>query len=86
MTGLEQKLKGFYSFLKANPDYKDKVTLIQIIRGHFTKSHNMKGEHEEEENKQQTLEFMLNDSVPGLKVLKEEVNKLVNQIHKEFGK
>ena len=29
---------------------------------------------------------MLNDSVPGLKVLKEEVYKLVNNIHKEFGK
>ena len=28
MTGLVQKFRGYYSFLKANPDYKDKITLI----------------------------------------------------------
>ena len=48
MTGLVLKLKGYQSFLKANPDYKDKVTLIQIIRGLFSKSNNMKGQHAEE--------------------------------------
>ena len=51
MTGLTLKLKGYYSFLKLNPDYKDKLTLIQIIRGLFSKSSNMKGEHDEEESK-----------------------------------
>ena len=38
MTGLILKLKGYYSFLKVNPDYKDKITLIQIIRGLFSRS------------------------------------------------
>ena len=89
MTGLVLKLKGYYGFLKVNPDYKDKITLIQIIRGHFTKSSNMKGEHEEEENNQQARtnadELMLNDCVPALKILKEKVDTLVKQIHKEFG-
>ena len=51
MTGLVLKLQGFYNFLKVNPDYKDKVTLIQIIRGLFSRSSNMKGQHEEQ-NKQ----------------------------------
>lgn len=45
MTGIVYKLKGFRSFLKANPDYKDKITLIQIIRGLFSPSSNMKGQH-----------------------------------------
>ena len=43
MTGIVYKLKGFRSFLRANPDYKDKVTLIQIIRGLFSQSNNMRG-------------------------------------------
>ena len=89
MTGIVLKLKGYRSFLKANPDYKDKVTLIQIIRGLFTTSSNMMGEHVDEDRKQQkpaSEDLMLSEHVPALKVLKEEVHRLVSQIHKDFGK
>ena len=72
MAGLVLKLKGYYYFLKANSDYKDKITLIQIIRGLFPKSSNMKNEHGEEETKQLGSEdFMMSDSIPAIKILKE---------------
>ena len=91
MTGIVLKLQGYYSFLKQNSDYKDKVTLIQIIRGLFTKSSNMMGEHAGDVSKQKNRtgnseDLTLSEHVPALKTLKEEVHKLISQIHKEFGK
>ena len=48
MTGIILKLKGYYSFLKQFSEYRDKVVLIQIIRGLFFKSDNIEDLHAED--------------------------------------
>jgi len=93
MTGLILKLKGYYNFLKDFPEYRDKVVLFQVIRGLFTKSENMMGQHKKEESKQNARTnaekqgtFWLFEEVESLKALNVSVIKMVNKIRGEFGR
>jgi trehalose-6-phosphate synthase len=76
MSGITNKLRAYYSFLKEYPDYRYRLVMVQFLVSPSCISENIG-------LKQTGCNIM--ERIPILKELYEEVKKITEKIQREFG-
>ena len=83
LSGFTNKLKGYQKFLQTYPSYRNKVVLIQFIPSIYC--HSNISQLDKSEASQAHRDDYLTDSIGTLKELRNQIIKVTQEIHQEFG-